>query len=185
MFFAKWVSSVPILDIPDILLWSEKLVRPLAGVGRRGRQGALSQVEHHFTMMIWGLITGTWKPYHRFQTVFFLQKPKQLFILLSFLPFLSIVFFLPVEINLDHIEYLGLVCMLSCVVKNSDKLYNFTSDPYLVFACFYMFTTEFGQFYPATDIFHFRVQFYLTTDVFHVKAQKVDNERQDLFCKAI
>ena len=47
-----------------------------------------SQDEHHFTMMIWGLITGTWKPYHRFQTVFFLQKPKQLFILLSFLPFL-------------------------------------------------------------------------------------------------
>ena len=29
-----------------------------------------SQDEHHFTMMIGGLITGTWKPYHRF----FLQK---------------------------------------------------------------------------------------------------------------
>ena len=159
MFFAKWVSSVPILDIPDILLWSEKLVRPLPGVGRRGRQGALSQDEHHFTMMIWGLITETWKPYHRFQTVFFHQKPKQLSILLSPLPFFWHVnrFFPPVEINLDHLEYLGLVCMLSCVVKNSDKLYNFTSDPYLVFACVYMFTTEFGYFYLATDIFYFRV----------------------------
>ena len=33
-----------------------------------------SQDEHHFTMMIGGLITGTWKPYHRFQTVFFTLK---------------------------------------------------------------------------------------------------------------
>ena len=31
MFFAKWVSSVPILDIPDILLWSEKLARRKIG----------------------------------------------------------------------------------------------------------------------------------------------------------
>ena len=78
------------------------------------------------------------------------------FALLPPLPLTSIVFLL-LEINLDHLEYLGLVCMLSCVVKNSDKLYNFTSDPYLVFACVYMFTTEFGYFYLATDIFYFRV----------------------------
>ena len=69
----------------------------------------------------------------------FLQKPKQLFILLSLLPFLwhQSFFLLLLEINLDHLEYLGLVCMLNCVVKNSDKLYNFTSDPYLVFSCVY------------------------------------------------
>ena len=66
------------------------------------------------------------------------------FALLPPLPLTSIVFLLLLEINLDHLEYLGLVCMLSFVVKNSDKLYNFTSVPYSVFACVYMFTTEFG-----------------------------------------
>ena len=127
---------------PEEKLVRKKMVWQLPGVGRRCKQGALNQDEHRFTMMIWGLITGTWKPYHEFQTVS--SSPEtQTTIYFALLPLLLPTchvnrFFLTMEIYLDH-----LVCMLSCVVKNSDKLYNFTSASYSVFACVYMFTTEF------------------------------------------
>ena len=56
--------------------WSEKkLVWQLPGVGRRCKQGALNQDEHHFTMIIWGL-RGPGSHIMGSNSVFFSRNPN-------------------------------------------------------------------------------------------------------------